>query len=499
MAQDFYARVARLNDVLCAVNLLRWDAKVMMPPGGAQARGHQIATLLEIAHQNLLDPKLGDAAEDLLQSAQNGLDRKAAQSVLDARAYHARIPADLLRRQTEVATTSAQVWAEARTNKNFAMYRPHLQHSIDIAREYADAVGYHDHPYDAMTQLFEPRATWLSLNRFFDQVHAGLVPILDDVLGRPTPRDDFLFREYPIDAQKEFCHRLSQSLGHDPDRGRLDTSVHPHSVSFTRDDVRITSRWDARNLLTSIFGTLHETGHALYEMGIEPSLTRSAHTTDMIKLYAAGGSSFGMHESQARLIENHIGRSPEFWAVHFGALRDTFPEQLSDVTHAQFVQAVNRVQPGFVRLEADELTYDFHIMMRARIEAGLMGGSLAVADVPEAWNAAMSNDLGITVPDDGLGCLQDAHWSSNYIGYFPTYSIGNSTAAQLMAHFGKEHPSLLTDVAKGDGSTLTETLGGLVWRHGRTRSGADILAEIGQEELDPTAYLSYLQRKFSAL
>ena len=498
MIQEFRARVARLNNVLCAVNLLRWDSKVMMPPEGAEARGHQIASLMEIAHQSLLDAGMGDAAEQVLESSQDDLDRRAAQTVIDARAYHARIPAGLLRRQTETTITAAQVWAEARRTRDFALYQPHLQRSVDVAREFAEAVGYEDHPYEAVAQVFEPSATQSSLKQFFDQLHAGLLPILDDVMGRAAPRNDFLFRDYPIDGQKVFCDRMIQSLGFGMDRGRLDTSAFPHSVSFTRSDVRITSRWEVSNLLASVFSTLHEAGHGLYEMGVDPALTRSVHTTDLIKLYAVGGASFGMHESQSRLVENHIGRSPEFWQVHFGTLRDIFPDQLSDVTAEEFVAAVNQVKPSFIRIDADELTYDLHIILRVRIEMALMDGTLAVSDVPEAWNAAMLKDLGLTVLHDGLGCLQDAHWSSNYIGSFPTYSIGNSTAAQFMNHITDVRPSFLKEVAQGDSSVLTETLGEIVWRHGRTRSCAEILAGIGQTEFDPSAYLSYLSSKFMA-
>ncbi|WP_299665585.1 carboxypeptidase M32 [uncultured Ruegeria sp.] len=498
MKHDFRAQVARLNDILCSVNLLRWDAKVTMPPGGSGARGHQIATLLELGRQALLNPKLTDAAEDLLHTAESALDRKAAQTVLDAQAYHKRIPADLLRRQTETATIAAQAWAEARREKDFSIYQEHLQQSIEVAREYADAVGYEDHPYDAMVQVFEPSASRKKLDEFFDQLRDGILPILDKAMGGPAPRDDFLSRSYPIDAQKQFCEELVQTLGYGKDRGRLDTSVHPHSVSFTRDDARITTRWDETNPLVSIFGALHEAGHALYEMGVDPSLTRSVHATDLIKLYAAGGASFGMHESQSHLIENHIGRTPEFWDVHFGRLRDTFPEQLRDVTASEFVAAVNRVTPRLIRLEADELTYELHIILRVRIEIGLMDGSLSVVDVPEAWNAAMAEDLGLAMPDDGVGCLQDAHWSSNYIGHFPTYSYGNSVAAQLMDHITQTRPSFVSEVAKGDGAVLRETLGELVWRHGRSLSPAELLAEIGQSEFDPTAYLGYLGNKFAA-
>ncbi|SFP98620.1 carboxypeptidase M32 [Tranquillimonas alkanivorans] len=493
---DLHTRVARLNDVLCTVNALQWDARVMMPPGGAETRGHQIATLKGLAREMILDPGMEDAAQTVLHTAADDVTRRAAQAVLEARDHHARIPADLLRRQAEKSAVAGAAWAEARAKGDFALFRPHLEEIVGLARQEAEALGHDGHPYDPMAQVFEPGETAASLSTFFETLRAGLKPILDTALGKPKPRTDFLYRDYPVEAQQAFCRDTAESLGYDTTRGRLDTAVHPFEISFTRQDVRITSRWNPGYLPMSIFGTIHETGHALYEMGVDPAFTRTAHATDMIGLYAVGGTSFGMHESQSRLLENHVGRSPAFWARHFSRLRDTFPEQLGDVSEDEFVAAVNRVEPGLIRVEADELTYDLHIMLRVRIEMALMDGSLSVDDVPEAWNAAMREDLGLEVPHDGLGCLQDVHWSHGYIGSFPTYTIGNATAAQLMAHLDSARPDVRTALDHGETGPLRETLHDLVWRHGRSRSRADILRSVGQEPNDVGDYLTYLRGKF---
>ena len=490
-------RIARLNDVLCTVNLLNWDARVMMPAGGAETRGHQIATLMGMARDMILDPGMGDAAEAVLQTADKDIDRRAAHAVLAAREYHSRIPAESLRRQAEQSITAGAAWAHARSIGDFAVFQPHLQLIVDLAREKAAALGYDGHPYDPMVQVFEPGATAQGLSVFFDQLRTGIRPILDNVLSRPAPRSDFLFRDYPIEGQQAFCDYIVRVLGYDMERGRLDTSVHPFEISMTRNDVRITSRWNRNYLPMSIFGAIHEAGHALYEMGGDPALMRGAHTTDIIGLYAVGGTSFGMHESQSRLLENHIGRSPAFWNAHYCKLRDTFPDQLSDVSEAEFVAAINRVDPGLTRVEADELTYDMHVMLRVQIEMALMDGSLNVADVPEAWNAAMQRDLGLAVPDDTLGCLQDVHWSHGYIGSFPTYTIGNSTAAQIMEYLDVEHPGVRTAVSDGNLEPLRNHLSDIVWQHGRSRCRAEILSQIGASEYDPTAYLSYLRAKFT--
>lgn len=490
-------RVGRLNDVLVSVNLLNWDARVMMPKGGAETRGHQIATLMGIAREMILDPEMGKAAEAALNGDAPEIARRAAQAVQEARVHHARIPAALLRRQAEQSITAGAAWTEARRTGDFALFQPHLQNIVDLAREKAQALGYDGHPYDPMAGVFEPGATAAQLTRFFDQLGDGIRPILDVALARPAPRSDFLFRDYPIAGQQAFCGYIAEALGYDMDRGRLDTAVHPFEISMTRNDVRITSRWNPNYLPMSIFGTIHEAGHALYEMGADPSLTRGAHATDMIGLYAVAGTSFGMHESQSRLLENHIGRSPAFWAVHYGRLRDTFPEQLGDVSEEEFVAAINRVSPGLTRVEADELTYDLHVMLRVKIEMALMDGSLKVADVPEAWNAAMRENLGLEVPDNSAGCLQDVHWSHGYIGSFPTYTVGNSTAAQIMAYLDATQPAVRAGVTAGDYAPLHGALGDLIWQHGRSRSRAEILAGIGAGAYDPTAYLAYLRDKFA--
>ncbi|MTI18122.1 carboxypeptidase M32 [Rhodobacteraceae bacterium RKSG542] len=497
MNENFKGLVGRLNDVLSTVNLLSWDARVMMPSGGAETRGHQIATLMGIARDMVLDPAMVEAAQAVFETAQSETDRRAASAVLEASSYHSKIPASLLRRKAEASVIAGNAWADARATADFKLFQPHLEDIVSLARETAQCLGYEDHPYTPLVQVYEGGATATGLSQFFDELRSGIRPILETALSRPAPRKDFLYRDFNIEKQREFCAKIAEELGYDTARGRLDTTVHPFEISFTRNDVRITSRWDPNYLPMAIFGTIHETGHALYEQGVKDEYTRSAHTTDMIGLYAVGGNSFGMHESQSRLLENHIGRSPTFWAKHYGTLRDTFPDQLGDVSVEEFVAAVNRVDPGLIRVEADEMTYDLHIMLRVRLEMSLMDGSLSVADVPAAWNEAMENDLGLCVPNDGLGCLQDVHWSHGYIGSFPTYTIGNSTAAQIMAHIKATDQNAHAKMMSGDAEQIQSKLGEMVWQHGRAVSRAEILEGIGCNAYDPTAYLNYLSGKFN--
>ncbi|TJZ89461.1 carboxypeptidase M32 [Paracoccus gahaiensis] len=491
MTIDLQTRIGRLNDVLCTVNILNWDARTQMASGGAETRGHQVATLMGIARQMILDPAMRDAVDAAGDDPQ-------AEAVRQAIDHHARLPAELLQAKAQHATVAGAAWAKARAQGDFSLFQPHLERVVALARQTADALGHQGHPYDPMVQVFEPGETAASLGTLFDSLRAGILPILDRARARPKPRTDFLYRDFDPQLQQQFATETARALGYDFDRGRLDTAVHPFEVSFTRNDVRITSRWPRNYLPMSIFGTIHEVGHALYEQGVDPVHTRGAFATDMIGLYAVGGTSFGMHESQSRLLENHVGRSPAFWHAHFPRLRDTFPEQLSDVTTEEFLAAVNRVEPGPIRVEADELTYDLHIMLRVRIEMALMDGSLQVADIPHTWNRAMKSDLGIEIESDANGCLQDVHWSSGYIGSFPTYTIGNVTAAQLMCHLDQKQPSVTMAVSEGNLEPLRHSLKEAVWNHGRSLTRSQILDRLGLSNNDPSAYVEYLDRKFSS-
>jgi carboxypeptidase Taq len=490
MSEDLKARVGRLNDVLCAVNTLNWDARTQMPEGGAQTRGQQIATLMGIAREIILDPAMQRAVDDA-----GGAEAAAVQAAID---YHARLPAALLHAQAENATVAGAAWARARATSDFTVFQPHFEKVVALACETAQALGYDGHPYDPLVQIYEPGETAASVGSFFDTLRAGILPILDVARGRLPPRTDFLYRDYPPELQQRFAARTAEALGYDFTRGRLDTAVHPFEVSFTRNDVRITSRWNRNYLPMSIFGSIHEVGHALYEQGVDPAHTRGAFATDMIGLYAVGGTSFGMHESQSRLLENHVGRSAAFWAAHYPRLRDTFPEQLGDVSDAEFIAAINRVEPGPIRVEADELTYDLHIMLRVRIEMALMDGSLEVADVPHVWREAMRDDLGVDIADDAQGCLQDVHWSSGYIGSFPTYTIGNATAATVMAHFDAVRPDIRDALDRADTEPLRTALRTVIWQHGRSKTRAQLLDALGAKPNDPEQYLGYLGRKFAA-
>ena len=495
------ARVAAVNDVLNATSVLTWDSRTMMPPGGAETRGQQIATLTRVARDLLLSPETEtalEAAEKVVESfGQDSVEGRMVAQVRQAFDHHSRVPASLIQQRAALRTVAQAAWIDARAKSDFSIFAPHLEKTVALARQYADCIGWSAHPYDAMVAIYEPGETAASLARLFANLRTGLQPILEVARARPAPRSDFLLADFSEDRQRAFGLGMAAKLGYDFTRGRLDTTIHPFEVSFTRNDVRITTRYTRNYLPASLFGTAHETGHGLYEQGVEPRYTRTAFTTDLIGLYAVGGTSFGAHESQSRLWENHIVRSQTFWKLHFGELQSQFPEQLGDVNAEEFYRAVTRVAPGFIRVEADELTYDFHIMLRVELECALMDGSLAVSDLPAAWNAAIKRDLDLDVPDDARGVLQDVHWSTGYIGSFPTYTIGNVMAAQLMETLRAEDPSLDAAIEAGDYARLAEALRGRIWQHGRRFGRDELLQRETGRGLDPAPYLAYLRGKYA--
>lgn len=495
----FAERFGAINDVLNTVSLLQWDSRTMMPKGGVESRARQLGTMMGVARDMLLAADTRRAAEAALRDADNlapdAPQRRAAEQALRAIDFHARIPASLQQRRAELRMIANAAWVEARAQSDFALFRPHLEQMVALTREYAEAIGYDAHPYDALVAQYEPGETVASLSALFARLRAGLTPILRQTAECPQPRADFLARDFPIETQRELALRFAARVGYDLDRGRLDTTIHPFEISFTRNDVRITTRFYRNFLPPSLFGALHEAGHGIYEQGVDAAYTRTPLATDLAGLYAVGGTSFGAHESQSRLYENHVGRSLAFWNLHFPELQAAFPDALADVDAASFHRAVNRIRPGFIRVEADEFTYDFHIMLRVEIEAALMDGSLAVADLPGAWRDAVRRELGIDVPNDAQGVLQDVHWSSGMIGSFCSYTIGNVMAAQLMQTARAADPAIGAGLESGDYAPLKAWLGANIHRHGRRFTRDELLVQAAGRTLDPAPYLAYLRAK----
>lgn len=498
----FEARIARLNDIICTVNLLAWDARTMMPPGGVDARGHQVATLTGLARDLATGDDMRraiDAARDALSAiAPDDIRHRALARAETEIATLSRVPSRVISDMAGLKTRAHAAWAEARATNDLAGYAPLLTRMMAMQREISAAIGGGDHPYDPLIGLYEPGVTFAELQRLYGHLKSALVPLIERARAAVPPRDDFLARRFAVGEQKAFGLKIAARMGYDLNRGRLDDTVHPFEISLTRNDVRITSRFRETWLPGGIFALWHEAGHGIYEQGVAPEFSRTIFATDIVNLYGVGGASFGMHESQSRLWENRVGRSRRFWELHFGALRDHFPDQLADVTDHEFWRAVNAVRPGFIRVEADELTYDLHIILRSEIEAALMAGDLAVADLPAVWAAGMRDYLGLEVPDDTLGVLQDVHWSHGYVGSFPTYTLGNIMASQLFAGAVRAD-GVATGLDRGDYAPLRGWLGENVYRHGRSSTPQETLHRVTGGGLDPAPYIADLTAKVEAL
>lgn len=499
---EFEAGIARVNDILCVVNLLSWDARTQMPSGGVQTRGQQIATLTslarEIATGDDIRRAMDGARDELAAVAPSDPRQRALAQAQKEIGVLRRIPPALIAEVAELKTLAHASWAEARAANNFNAYAPMLDRMVRMQREMAEAIGYEAQPYDALLGLYEPGMTLAQLQILFGTLKAALVPLIAKATTAPQPRTDFLKRSFPIAEQKRFGLKMAERLGYDLGRGRLDDTVHPFEISFTRNDVRITSRFRENWLPAGFFALWHEAGHGIYEQGIAPEFTRSIFATDIVNLYAVGGASFGMHESQSRLIENRVGRSTRFWDLHFGDLQAHFPDQLGDVSAREFWRSVNQVRPDFIRVEADELTYDLHVILRTEIEAGLTAGDVAVGDLPELWRQKMRSYLDLDVPTDTLGVLQDVHWSHGYVGSFPTYTIGNVISSQIF-ETAQKVPEVAGGLHEGNYAPLKAWLNENVHRHGRASSPSETLQRVTGRALDTTPYIADLTEKVATL
>lgn len=501
---EFVAHIAKINDLCCVLNLLTWDSRTQMPDGGTETRSYQISTVAGVAQEMFTNPKtlaLINAAEK--EVAGEPEDSYRVRAVKYAREHYeiaCRIPASVVTELNELKTISQAVWIEARQKNDFKMFAPYLAKMVGLQQKIAEAIGYKEHPYDALLVRYEPGMTARRLKELFAELKAGLTPILERAKSYPEERHDFLTeRVYPADKQKAFATEISRKFGYDFNRGRIDLTVHPFEISFTRQDVRITTRYDENYAPQALFGLFHETGHGLYEQGADPAITRTALATDLLDLYAVAGTSYGTHEAQSRLWENLVGRSKVFWKNQFPLLQSYFPEQLKDVDAEAFYRAVNRVKPSLVRTESDEITYNFHIMIRVEIEMGLLDGTISIEKLPEIWKAKYQEHLGVTPPNDTLGALQDIHWSSGLFGSFCTYTIGNIMSAQFYEAAVKQNPEVKPALEKGEYKPLLDWLTENVYRHGHAFLPDELLQRSTGSKLNTGPYLRYLTEKFDLL
>jgi len=493
--QQLRARLAEISDLNHISSLIGWDQQTYMPPGGSAARAEQSATLQKIVHETFIADETGRLL-DAAAGEVNGLDPDSDDARLVSvtrRDYKKarKVSAELVAEIARVTGQAVDVWAEARAASDWKPFSPYLARIIDLQRRLADALGYTDRMYDALLDKFEPDMKTAQVQAVFDAIKPDLIGLVKAIAAKGTGVSaEVLRREYDEQKQWDFGLEVIKRYGFDFKRGRQDRSVHPFTTSFSIDDVRITTRVDRHFLSPALFGTLHETGHAMYEQGFSQSLERTP---------LADGASLGMHESQSRMWENLVGRSRPFWKFFFPILKGFFPEQLADQTTESFYRAANRVSPSFIRVEADEVTYGLHIMLRFEMENDLLEGRVKPVDVPEAWNAKMQEFLGITPPATKDGALQDIHWSSGLIGYFPTYQLGNLISLQLWDKINADIPDLMAQIEHGEFTALLSWLREKLHQHGRKFTSNELLQRITGDGVNPAPYLKYLKAKYSKI
>jgi carboxypeptidase Taq len=488
-------RLLEISDLSAAASVLGWDHATYMPKLGAHARARQGAILNRLAHEGSVDPALGRLLDALAPYAETlPPDSDDARLIRVARRDFERavkVPADFIAKLSAFGSATYDAWTRARPANDFAAMQPLLEQAIDLTRQYAEFYAPYDHIADPLIDSADEGMTTTSVRALFSALRAELVPLVHAITEQPVADDSCLAGPFPERAQLDFSLEVATQFGYDLDRGRLDKTHHPFCTKFAADDVRITTRVNEKDLGDALFSTLHETGHALYEQGVSSALEGTP---------LGYGTSAGVHESQSRLWENIVARSRRFWQHFYPALQKVFPERLGNVPLETFYRAINKVQRSLIRTDADEVTYNLHVMMRFELEIELLEGRLAVKDLPEAWRTRMQSDLGVIVPDDRNGCLQDVHWYSGTIGGgFQGYTIGNILSAQFYAAARRACPEIDDEIAAGQFAGLHDWLEKNLYRHGRKFPPNDIVRRATGEPISIAPYMAYLRGKYGEL
>lgn len=483
--------LSEISDIAHATALLHWDLETYMPKKGHARRAQQIGTLSKLAHQKFTQPELKKLVDDMM--ANLPADSKQASNIKHTARDLKRksLFDDKFIEEMSRATSEAFFhWQKAKEENDFGLYAPYLQKVIDLKRKEAEIVGYKDHPYDALCDEYEPDCTVKEIDGIFEGVKKDLKPLLDAIQSKPQVNDNFMDQYFNHDKQWDFGIEVLKDMGYDFDGGRQDISSHPFTINFAATDVRVTTRVSEETFNEMLWSCIHEGGHALYEQGLPDS---------EYGLPSGEAVSLGIHESQSRLWENNVGRSLEFWEWKFARLKEIFPKQFDGVSAMDFFKAMNKVQPSLIRVNADELTYHFHILIRYELEKAIMEENLNAADLPEAWNAEYKEYLGVVVPNDSKGVLQDIHWSHGSIGYFPTYSIGSFYAAQFHAAAEKEIGTLDPNDAEDYLKNLLSWLRENIHQYGKQYSSKELSERITGEPLNSKYFMDYANKKYGLI
>jgi carboxypeptidase Taq len=494
-------RLAEIADLNAAGGLLGWDQQTMMPERAAPQRAEQLGTLGKILHERFTDDAIGrllDAAEPLVagRDGDSGDDVASADAALvrvTRRDWEKarRVPSELAAELARAGALGHAAWVDARERSDFAAFLPYLRRNVELKLRYVECFDGYDDPYDVLLDDYEEGMTSAEVDALFTELRAGLVPLIAAIAERADAVDDApLHGDFPVERQRQLVRRVVERLGWSADGWRLDDAAHPFATSFGPGDVRLTTRYDPSYVGMALYSAIHELGHGLYEAQVDPALARGP---------LGEGVSLGVHESQSRLWENVVGRGRPFSSWLHGQLREAFPERFAGVSDEDWFRAVNKVQPSLIRVEADEATYGLHIIVRFELERAMIAGTVALDELPEAWRVRMRQYLGVEVPDDANGVLQDVHWSGGDIGYFATYALGNLIAAQLWERARSELPGLDDALAAGDGSSLRAWLGEHVHRFGRTYPPRELVRRAAGGPIQVEPFLRYLRGKLGPI
>lgn len=487
-------RLGEVADIGRAASVLGWDQQVNMPPGGNEARGRQLATLSKIAQEKFITDEVGKLIDDLKHelNGANAASDEAALIRVAARNYEKarRVPPEFIAEQAIVSSRAFEAWVEAKGKSDFSIFRPHLEKVVELVHKYISFFPPAEHPYDTLLDDYEPGMKTADVKVIFDGLRPKQVELIKAITSRKQVKDDFLYKKFNEKKLIDFGVDVITKFGYDWSRGRQDKAPHPFESTFSVNDVRITTRYEDDNPIATLFSTMHESGHAMYEQGINPDYERTP---------LAGGTSLAVHESQSRMWENLVGRSLPFWEHFYPALKKTFPRKLEAVSLKSFYKAINKVESSFIRVNADEATYNLHIMLRLELEIAMVEGKIAIKDLPEIWNTKMQDYLGVTPPNDEKGVLQDIHWSLGSIGYFSTYALGNLISAQLWEKINADINDLDEQIRKGDFSHLLDWLRKNIHQYGQKYEPQTLVEKITGSKITYEPYIRYLKKKYGEI
>lgn len=481
-----------------AIATLSWDQETYMPTAAIGEKGEQLALLQGILHEKITSSEIGKLLNDLGAEDNNPAGKFESDIPTDSsyiketfRQYkiQTRLSKKLVTDLALETSLSQAAWIEARKKSDFSLFQPHLEKVLELTKQKAEAIGYRDTPYDALLDEFEPWTTTKEVADIFGSIQPWLTEFIGEISNAKQIDDSFLLKDFDVSKQEVFGRKVLQDMGYSYDRGRLDVSVHPFTTTLGRDDVRLTTRYQKDFFKTGLFGIIHECGHGLYELGFGDDVKGNL---------LASGTSLGIHESQSRTWENVIGRSYSFWKYYYPVLQKYFPENLEDISIDDFYKGINKVESSLIRVEADEVTYNLHIILRFQLEQKLISGSLSVKDLPEAWNTKTKDFFGITPDSDANGVLQDIHWPMGAFGYFPTYALGNLYSAQFSAVMEKE---IEVEGSLGDGNlvNILNWLREKIHIFGASKSAEELALDISGEKLNPEYFKNYLENKYKRI